>query len=106
MSHVMINGFPVQNSRDIVYTLNLFGVPGVIVARIEEMLDESARLERAAKAKNNSDMSSYEISLEGYGGAMDDIKDILETFEGGARLNRDKVIAAFNDIKKLIDNVH
>ena len=106
MSHVMIDGYPVRSSVDIAYTLNLFGVPGVIVARIEEMLDESARLERAAKAKNNSDMRSYEMSLEGYGVVMDDIKEILETFKGCARLNRDKVMDAFNEIKKLIDNVH
>ena len=106
MQVVLDGGLVVSSRRDIAYALSQFGVPGQLVDHIDDMLDESARLERAAKAKNNSDMRSYEMSIEGYGVAMDDIKEILETFKGCARLNRDKVMDAFNEIKKLIDNVH
>jgi len=103
---VLDDGSVVRNSHDIAFVLNRLGVPGLLIDYIDEKMDEGARLERDAEARNNSDMRAYELSLEGYGVAMDDIKEILETFKGCARLNRDKVLDAFNEIKKLIDNVH
>ena len=106
MNQVVVNGYPVRNSRDVAYALSERGVPGYFVEYIDDILDEAARLERALEARANSDMRAYEEENESYGVAMDDIKEILETFEGCARLNRDKVLDAFNEIKKLIDNVH
>jgi hypothetical protein len=106
MNQVVVDGYPVRSSRDVSYALSALGVPGYFVEYIDDMLDEAARIERGIEARGNSDMRAYEEENESYGVAMDDIKEILETFKGCARLNRDKVLDAFNEIKKLIDNVH
>ena len=96
----------VRDARDVVYALKDLGVPLELVDHIEAMLDESARLERDAEARANSDMRCHEESNEDYGVAMDDIRDVLAKFKGCARLNRDKVLDAFQEIEKLISNVH
>ena len=96
----------VRDARDTVYALKELGVPYLLVDHIEEMIDESARLERVLEDKNNSDFRAYEEANEGYMYAMNDILEVLETFRGRKRLNSDKVLDAFNEIKKIISNVH
>ena len=106
MNQVVVDGYPVRSSRDVSYALSARGVPGYFVEYIDDMLDEAARIERGIEARGNSDMRAYEEENESYGVAMDDIRDVIRAFKGCKKLNRDKVLDAFQEIENLISNVH
>ena len=73
---------------------------GEIVASANEAV-------RAASDKTNSDLLSYEASLESNATAFTDIQEELENISevlDSKRINRDKIAHSVREIKKIINN--
>lgn len=105
MQAVLDTGEVIRGVGDVVFALERLGIPAPMIELVDSMLNEANRLERQALERTNSDIRSYESSLDGYSSAMDDILAIVREFKGCQRLNRDKVLDAFCEIEKLIENV-
>lgn len=73
---------------------------GEIVASANEAV-------RAISDKTNSDLSSYEASLESNSAAFFDILDVLKNISdilGSKRINRNKIADYVGEISKIISN--
>lgn len=72
-----------------------------------EIVDSSNEAVRAISDKTNSDLLSYEASLESNATAFADINDELANIYEvivSKRMNRDKIAQSVREIKKIINN--
>jgi len=106
MQAVLDSGEVVRGIGDVVFVLNRLGVPDSLIQLIDDMLNEADRLERQEIERIQSDIRSYEGTIEDYTFAMNDILEVVRGFRGCERLNRGKVLSAFSEIEKIIENVH
>lgn len=72
-----------------------------------EIVDYANKAVRAAKDKRNSDLSSYEASIESNATAFTDIQDELANISevlDSNRISRDMIAYYVSKIKKIINN--
>lgn len=73
----------------------------------ESWVDSANEAISAAKDKTNSDLLSYEASLESNSAAFFDILDVLKNISdilGSKRINRNKIADYVGEISKIISN--
>lgn len=76
-------------------------------AFFESLVDSANEAISAAKDKTNSDLLSYEASLESNATAFTDIQDEIANISevlDSKRMNRDKIAHSVREIKKIINN--
>lgn len=95
MQVVLDNGTVLRDIRDLLDALTAFNVPASIIEMVEGMCDREAALERVRLERLNSDLASYEASLEAYEDALSEILEIV-----GADKTKKTL-----EIKRLIENV-
>jgi len=105
---LMIGGKPetIFTARDFEYLVNKY--MGYEAAEYFRLYAENADEEvRAAQAGENTDLASYEASLESNTRAFQDIQDeaarIMEQLQA-SRMNRRKIINSVREIGKIIQN--
>ena len=72
-----------------------------------EIVDSAYEAVRSASDKTNSDLLSYEASLESNAAAFTDIQEELANISeviGNKRMSRDKIAHSVLEIKKIINN--
>lgn len=105
---LMIAGKPetIFNARDFEYLVEKF-MGHEAATYFREYAEECDEEVRAAKAGENTDLASYEASLESNSRAFQDIQDQIQFIEvilNAPRLNRMKLNKAIQTIETILSN--